>query len=380
MNSQVFPIVEAEKTPRAECSNRIWNSRGHRMERSSATGISLRTIALVQMCRSSIAATTSFSTRLWVLVLFAVVVLCIPSFAQDQSPPPILQWFESSYRTVEERTPDVFLADYGFVWLPPPYRADQGNLSVGYDVYDRFDLGTPDRPTLYGTEDGLKSLARTLHRADISLHVDFVINHNGFSNLSTQGFARAGGYPGLALTLPNDIDGDFHSAFAQGVDYERLQNLIDIAHEKNHRFIRNPVDPGDTRNIQAGTALAFGRIANVPSPENRRFYADIGHNTIFLFDPRTGERGIPVHAYNLENPMAGDPVIENDTGYLMRNAQWLIQVVGVDGLRIDAAKHVQGFVLDFIDRAVYRQNPRRLLDGSQKDVFTYSEVYDANPA
>src|SRR5215470_14413310 len=196
MNSQVFPTVEAEKTHQAESLSRTCNSRGHRMERSSATGISLRTIALVQMYRSSIAAMMSFSTRLCALVLlFAVAVLCLPAFAQDQSPPPILQWFESSYRTVEERTPDVFLAGYGFVWLPPPYRADQGNLSVGYDVYDRFDLGTADRPTLYGTEDGLKSLARTLHRADISLHVDFVINHNGFSNLSTPGFARTGGYP-----------------------------------------------------------------------------------------------------------------------------------------------------------------------------------------
>ena len=67
-------------------------------------------------------------------------------------------------------------------------------------------------------------------------------------------------------------------------------------------------------------------------------------------------------------------------GYLMRNAQWLVQVIGVDGLRIDAAKHVQGFVLDLLDRAVYRQNPRKLLDGSQSDVFTYSEVFDANPA
>ena len=72
-----------------------------------------------------------------------------------------------------------------------------------------------------------------------------------------------------------------------------------------------------------------------------------------------------MHAFNLDNPWPGDPVVENATGYLMRNAQWLVQVIGVDGLRIDAAKHVQGFVLDFLDRAVYRQNPRRLLDGSQ---------------
>jgi glycosidase len=298
----------------------------------------------------------------------------------DESPAPILQWFESSYRTIEERLADVFTAGYGFVWLPPPSRADQGDFSVGYDVYDRFDLGRPGRPTLYGTEDGLKTLARMIHRAGLSLQVDFVINHNGFSTLGTPGFKAAGGYPGFVLTMPADIDGDFHSAFAGGPEYERLAGLIDVAHEKNHRFIRSPIAAGDARNLPAGKTPAFGRLANVPNPANRRFYPDIGHHTMFLFDPKTNERGIAVHAFNLENAAAGDPVVENATGYLMRVAQWLVQVIGVDGLRIDAAKHVQGFVLDFLDRAVYRQNPRRLLDGSQSDVFAYSEVFDANPA
>jgi hypothetical protein len=236
------------------------------------------------LSRSLIAAKRScVSRRRFVMAaLAAVLLLTRANFASalDQSPPPILQWFESSYQAMEERMADVFLAGYGFIWVPPPFRADQGNFSVGYDVYDRFDLGAPGRPTLYGTEAGLKALARILHRAGLGLHVDFVINHN----------------------------------------------------------------------------------------------------TIVVFDPRTNEQGIAVHSFNLEEPMAGDPIIENATGYLMRNAQWLIQVIGVDGLRIDAAKHVQGFVLDFLDRAVYRQNPRKLLDGSQSDVFTYSEVFDANPA
>ncbi len=321
--------------------------------------------------------------RMTKLTRFAVALLLgggLPAWAVDVSPPPILQWFESSYRTVEQRAPDLFMAGYGFVWLPPPSRADTGDQSVGYDVYDRFDLGRPGRPTLYGTETGLRTLARMLHRADIDLHVDFVMNHNGYSSLTTPGFVAAGGYPGLAITLPNDIDGDFHSAFAGGDQYERLAGLIDIAHEKNYRFIRTPVDPADARNMRAGKTPAFGRLANVPDPANRRFYPDRGHGTISVFDPKTGEANIPVHSFNLKDPAKGDPVVENATGYLMRNAQWLIQVIGIDGLRIDAAKHVQGFVLDFIDRAVYRTHPRRLLDGSQKDVFTYSEVYDANPA
>jgi glycosidase len=302
------------------------------------------------------------------------------AYAVDQSPPPILQWFESSYRTVEERVPDLFMAGYGFVWLPPPFRADTGDQSVGYDVYDRFDLGRPGKPTLYGTQSGLQTVAAMLHRAGIDLHLDFVMNHNGYSNLATDGFVKAGGYPGFAITLPGDVDGDFHSAFATGEQYERLKGLIDIAHEKSHRFIRSPVDPSDSRNLPAGTTPAFGRLANVPDPANRRFYPDQGHGTIFVFDPKTGETGIPVHSFNLDDPMAGDPVVEDATGYLMRNAQWLVQVIGADGLRIDAAKHFRPFVLDRLDRAVYRQNPRRLLDGSQRDVFSYTEVFDANPA
>jgi len=316
------------------------------------------------------------SNRRFLLALLAV----IPAIAVDESPAPILQWFESTYQTIEDRIPDVFMSGYGFVWVPPPFRADTSDQSVGYDVYDRFDLGRPGKPTLYGTEEGLKSLALQLHRAGLGLHIDFVMNHAGYSKFNTPGFVAAGGYPGLAITLPNDIDGDFHSAFQFGDQFGRLQGLLDIAQEKNHKFIRSPVTAGDGRNLKAGTAAAFGRIANVPDPANRRFYPQPGFRTIFLFDPKANESNIPVHSFDPANPGAGVPTLENGMGYLMRNAQWLIQVIGVDGLRIDAAKHVPGFVLDYIDRAVYRTNPRSLLDGRQSDVFTYSEVFDGNPA
>jgi len=175
----------------------------------------------------------------------------------DASAPAILQWFESSYDTIEDRVPDLFMAGYGSVWTPPPSRSDTSDFSVGYDVYDRFDLGSPGKPTLYGTETGLTTLVDTLHTAGIDSHVDLVINHNGFSDLATEGFYDAGGYPGLSITLPNDIDGDFHSAYWGGPEYERLAGLIDIAHEKNHQFIRNPVDSSDSRNIRPGTTPAF---------------------------------------------------------------------------------------------------------------------------
>jgi len=44
--------------------------------------------------------------------------------------------------------------------------------------------------------------------------------------------------------------------------FEQLEDrclLTDIAHEKNHLFIRNPVDAADSRNIRPGTTPAFSR-------------------------------------------------------------------------------------------------------------------------
>src|SRR4051812_13204764 len=77
--------------------------------------------------------------------------------AEDVSAPPILQMFESWWKNIENRAPDVFAAGYGGMWVPPPTRADGSNFSVGYDLYDRFDLGSAGNPTLYGTKTGLQT-------------------------------------------------------------------------------------------------------------------------------------------------------------------------------------------------------------------------------
>jgi glycosidase len=279
---------------------------------------------------------------------------------------------------MERRTSDIFDAGYGALWVPPPGRADSGNFSVGYDPYDRFDLGGPDRPTLYGTRTGISTLAKGLDKAGVSFHVDTVLNHAGFSDLGTTGFAAAGGYPGLAITLGNSIDGDFHSSFESGDLKGRLSGLVDLNHSTNHQLIRNPVDPANPHNIPSGVTPAFGRLANVPTNSNRQFYPDRDSQPMYLFDPATGESGIAVYPYNLNDPNSGDPVRENALGYLMRYMQWMVQEVGVDGFRVDAAKHFDQWVLNYLDRAVYRSNPRTLLDGSVQHVFSYSEVFDGN--
>src|SRR4051794_8905407 len=195
--------------------------------------------------------------------------------AADVSAPAIFQDFENTYKTIELRTADIFMAGYGTVYTPPPGRADSGGFSVGYDQYDRFDLGSPGNPTLYGTETGLKSTVNTAHRAGLNYGVDLVLNHDGYSgtgdSASRDAFARAGGYPGMGIYYQsnnpsgpeyntrgvNDSDGDFNSAYDYGDVNGRLAGLIDINHGKNYQFIRSPVDPNDSRNIPKGTVAQF---------------------------------------------------------------------------------------------------------------------------
>ena len=286
--------------------------------------------------------------------------------AVDTSAPAILQWFDSRYGTQEKRVADLFKTGYGSTWIPPTGRADSGNQSVGYDVFDRFDLGSTTNETLYGTETGLRNFASAMHRAGGNVIADLVWNHNGFSNLGNAGFAAAGGYPGFVLSAPGVPDGDFHGAFETGDLNGRLSGLIDIKHETNLQYIRTPVTAGDSRNIPAGT------VRNLPTAANRRFYPDRELGGTTLYNPRTGQNAT-LYSFNTSDATAGDAVPENATGLLMRNARWLINDVGIDGFRLDAARHFEPWVLNYFDEAVYRASPRKLLNGAPREVFSFSE-------
>ncbi|MBA4107376.1 MAG: hypothetical protein C0485_16690 [Pirellula sp.] len=316
--------------------------------------------------RASLMRTGGCALALWV-VIAGFVWTPSSSHADDVSAPAILQMYEARWNTIEDRMADIHHVGYGQMWLPPPQRADTGGFSVGYDVFDRFDLGKPRSETLYGTEAGLKASIAAARHAGVSVYTDFVPNHNGFGDSNDASFVAAGGYPGFALQLPGDQYGDFHNPSDGGDLQGQLAGLADIAQEKNHQFIRHPTTPGNPNNIPAGT------IFNQPDPNNARLYADQALGGITLSDPALGAT-VTRYNFNAANPLAGDAAPENATGLLMRNAQWMVEVIGVDGFRIDAAKHFPEFVMDYLDQATFRANPRLNLDGSIKPTFMFSEL------
>lgn len=75
------------------------------------------------------------------------------------------------------------LADMGVtdIWLPPAGKGASGGNSVGYDVYDIFDLGEFDQrgtvATKYGTRAALEQAAQALRDAGIKVIHDVVFNH-----------------------------------------------------------------------------------------------------------------------------------------------------------------------------------------------------------
>lgn len=66
------------------------------------------------------------------------------------------------------------------VWIPPAYKADE-QQDEGYATYDLYDLGEFEQKgtirTKYGTKDELKAAIDELHKYEISVYLDTVLNH-----------------------------------------------------------------------------------------------------------------------------------------------------------------------------------------------------------
>ncbi len=341
------------------------------------------------------------STRVRVSIGLAVLAgLSAPTLAQNNQ--NCLQWFEAEWDRIERRVPDFFLAGYNAVWLPPPSKTAAFH-SPGYDPFDRFDLGKPPlfttatnrARTTYGTEATFRAMVRELQRANAEVYIDAILNHNS-GRTESDFFLSQGGWPGFWIPRenpprnkrPTDNWGDFNNGNASGYlqsenpggpNYDLVNGdlvaLIDIAHQSNHQYIRQPVAEGNPLNIPGGT------IWNRPDPANARFYPDLSLTPDSFTNPGTsrnpGAQSFTRHPFNTANPMAGDAVSENATGLLMRWSQWMIQEMGVDGFRLDAAKHAPTWFWDrFFDSSIHLT--RTTPDGRKVNPFTFGENVTGN--
>jgi len=242
----------------------------------------------------------------------------------------MLQLFNLTWNEVTERIPEIAEAGYTSLWLPPPTKGG-GELSIGYDLFDPFDLGDKDQRgtvrTRYGTKEELQRMVMIAHRFGVRVYFDNIMNHRGPDVPGYNSSVPTNLYPG---TVP----GDFHlrvttDGFYRNVsnirDYNsvwQVQNLsllglVDIAHESpNANF-------GLTEGSSAPKPV-FVRHANNPE------YYDL-HPTL----GRVGFGNVSQAVLNANTNFYREDV----NAYLLRSIRYLFDQAKCDGLRLDAVKH-----------------------------------------
>jgi len=249
----------------------------------------------------------------------------------------MLQYFNTSWAEITAKMPELAEAGYTSLWLPPPTKGS-GGLSVGYDMWDPFDLGSKNQRnsvrTRYGTEAELLRLVETAHRFGIRVYFDNIMNHRAFDVPGFNENTPIDIYPGM-------VPEDFHLRKTQDGFYRKWDNtrswndawqvqqlgladLIDIAQE-----------PGTTNNnfglSEGSTAPKIKFVRDLLRPEQ---YCYLPNGTYVGFGPGNG---ITTELLNANKGFYEERVED----YLNRAARWLIDRTKADGLRLDAVKHVR---------------------------------------
>ena len=199
------------------------------------------------------------------------------------------------------------------VWLPPAYKATSQE-DVGYAVYDMYDLGEFDQKgtirTKYGTKKEYLEAIEAFHEAGISVFADIVLNH------------RMGG--------------------------DELETISAVTDDPENR--REQTGPEQT--IRTWSRFTFpGRdgkyskfiwdhshFTGTDWDENSRCTDRIFRFTGRQWDPHTDpEKGNYDYLMGMNVNMS-NPEVRDETRKWLR---WYIRQTGIDGLRLDAVKHIR---------------------------------------
>ncbi len=252
-------------------------------------------------------------------LLTAILFFAAGTFARAEV---IIQYFETRWDEIYQRLPEIAEIGYESIWTPPPGKSPIGGPhpfayggNVGYNSFDRFDLG--DQPqrghweTRYGGRTALRNMVDNAHQMDLKIYPDIVFNHTGngpdyrtYPGMVPQDFHifLDGNQPGGYRRPPRMFDWNVNNGYG-GTLHQELVSLMDIVLEFDGRF-------------QGSNAPNY---ASDPAP--------------FVRQPGDFEK------YPYHNP--GDTLpAENSRDFVVRWINWLGYAMDYDGVRLDAPKHV----------------------------------------
>ena len=217
------------------------------------------------------------------------------------------------WRRIAERAPELAARGFTAVWLPPAYKGQAGVNDVGYGVYDLWDLGEFDQRdtvrTKYGERDDYLACIKALQAEGIQVLGDIVLNHKmGGDELET----------------------------VKAIEVDPSNREIDVGEETEITTWSRFTFPGRAGKLddfiwdascftgcdwnEEEKRTALWRFAG------KHWAEDVDHSENANFDYLMG--------------MNVDLSDERVYGQLVKWGKWYLQTTGLDGLRLDALKHM----------------------------------------
>lgn len=208
------------------------------------------------------------------------------------------------------------------VWIPPAYKADE-QQDEGYAVYDVFDLGEFDQKgtvrTKYGTRQELEEMIAELHANKISVYLDTVMNQKTGADYTEKFMVRE-------------------------VDPENRERIISDAYEIEGRTGFDFPGRGDKYSAFKWHWYHFtGTDLNVAN----------GKRAIYLIqgEGKAWSEGVDGENVNYDFLIFNDLDFDHPevVAEMKRWGVWVAETLDLDGMRLDALKHIKNtFIADFM--------------------------------
>ena len=209
------------------------------------------------------------------------------------------------------------------VWIPPAYKADE-QADEGYAAYDLFDLGEFEQKgtirTKYGTKAELIEAINELHKYQISVYLDVVMNQKSGGEYTERFMAQEVDPKNRALTLadPYEIEG------YTGFDFPGRNNQY--SDFKWHWYHFSGVDKNALN-------------------EKEAIYRIVGEGKYWSI-------GVDNENGNYDYLICDDVDLDHPevVKELDRWGVWVSNELKLDGMRLDAIKHMEDrFVKQFLE-------------------------------
>jgi alpha-amylase len=201
------------------------------------------------------------------------------------------------------------------VWLPPAFKAHSGNSSVGYDVYDLFDLGEFDQKgsirTKYGTKEEYLTAIKIASEQGIKVYADIVINHLAGADESEKI---------LAIKVNSE---DRNEAVSEAYEIEAFTKFnYPVRNKKYSDFIWDATCFSGTDFDAAKNETGIFKISNEHGAGWEEMLDDEKGNYDYLM----------FSDIEFRNPKVRE--------HLKSWGKWYKETAGFDGVRLDAVKHI----------------------------------------